>query len=81
MKTQEGFMIDFFETDLEKILYNEFSPLIQNVRVESPTLFRVNNSAVIYNLIQENLSFEDVLDFVPPYFFYDYNNLELTIKM
>jgi hypothetical protein len=81
LKTQEGFMIDYFETDLEKLLYNEFSPLLQNVRVTSPTLFRVNNSAVIYNLIQDNLSFKDVLDFVPPYFFYDYNNINLTVKL
>jgi len=81
LKTQEGFMIDFFETDLEKILYNEFSPLILNVKVLSPTLFRVNNSSVIYNLIQENLEFEDMLNFVPPYFFYNYNEISISIKM
>jgi len=81
MKEQEGFMVDFYETDIEKTIYNEFSPLIRNIRMTMPRLFKVNNSSTIYNSLQENLSFQEVLDFVPPYFFYDYNNLELTIDM
>jgi hypothetical protein len=80
MKTKEGFYIDFFETDLEKHIFNTFSPIIRNINLISPTLFRVNNSAVIYNLIQENLEFDDILDFVPPYFHYDYD-VKLKITM
>jgi hypothetical protein len=80
MKENEGFYIDFFETDLEKHLFNKFSPLIRNVKSVTPTMFRVNNSAVIYNLIQQNLEFNDILNFVPPYFYYDYN-IKLKITM
>jgi len=81
MKENEGFQISFFETDLEKHIFNEFSPLVRNIKVDIPTRFSVNNSATIYNLIQENLSFQEVLDFIPPYFYYDYNNIEVTINM
>lgn len=81
LKKNEGFTIEFFETDLEKELYNQFNPIIRNVRVESPSLFRVNNSSVIYEKIQKELEFQEVLDFIPPYFYYDYDNIELTIDM
>jgi len=80
MKEKEGFSIDFFETDLEKHIYNLFNPMIKNIKVITPTMFRVNNSAVIYNLMQETLEFEDILNFTPPYFYYDYNiNLKITM--
>ena len=81
LKEHEGFMIDFYETDIEKELFNEFSPLIRNIRLEKPTLFIVNNPTVIYEGIEAELDFQDVLDFVPPYFYYDYNNINLVIQM
>jgi len=81
LKNKEGFMVDYFETDLEKAIYNEFSPLILNVKVGNPTMFRVNTPDTIYDGIQKNLDFEDILDFIPPYFFYDYNNIFVDIKM
>ncbi len=81
MKEQEGFMLDYYETDLEKTIYNLFSPLIRNIRVNKPTMFMVNDSSRIYAGIQDNESFVDVLNFVPPYFHYDYNNIKLTIDM
>ena len=79
LKKKEGFQIEFFETDLENLIYNDFDPLIKNVNILTPTLFQVNNSARIYKDIQENLDFEDVLEFVPPYFYYDYAQLQLQI--
>jgi len=81
LKEREGFMIDYYETDIEKILYNNFSPIIRNVNITNPTLFRVNNASRIYDKIKDNLSFTDLLEFVPPYFYYDYNNIDLTINM
>ncbi len=81
LKEKEGFMIDFFDTDLEKYIYNTFSPIVKNINVVTPTLFRVQNSAMIYNNIQENLSFKEVLDFAPPYFYYDYDNMSIKIDM
>ncbi len=81
LKQYEGFMISYFESDLEKAIWNEFSPLLKNINVGQPQLFVVQNSATIYDSIQENLSFDDVLEFVPPYFYYDYNNIEVTLEI
>jgi hypothetical protein len=79
LKQREGFLIDFYETDLEKLLYDVFSPLILNVAVKSPSMFLVNSSSEIYRDIEERLSFEDVLDFTPPFFYFDYANMSLKI--
>ncbi len=79
LKKKEGFTIEFFETDLENHLYDTFNPLIKNVAVLSPTLFQVNSSAEVYSNIQKNLGFLDLLNFIPPYFTYDYDNLNLSI--
>jgi len=81
LKQYEGFMIDFYETDLEKELFNQFSPLIRNIKVLSPSLFIVNDASTIYREILNNLTFDDMLNFVPPFFYYDYNNIDLTIQM
>ena len=81
MKDREGFSIDYYETDLEKMIYNLFNPIVRNVKVKSPTLFMVNDSSQIYAGIQENESFNDVLNFVPPYFYYDYTNINILINM
>jgi hypothetical protein len=79
LKQKEGFIIDFFETDLENHLFNYFSPLIKNITVLSPTFFRTNGSQMIYNSIQSELDFQDVLDFIPPFFHYDYNNMKINV--
>ncbi len=81
LKSEEGFMIEFYETNLEKAIWNQFAPMLRNVRVDSPSLFTVKNSAMIYEDIQDNLSFEDVLTFVPPYFHYDYANIQITLDI
>ncbi len=79
LKQKEGFTMEFFETDLEKYLYEMFNPLILNIAVLSPTLFQVNSSSEVYRNIQNTLDFKDVLDFVPPYFTYTYNDMSLKI--
>ncbi len=79
LKQREGFSIKFYETDLEKLLYDVFSPLIRNITVKSPTLFEVNSSAEVYRSIEDNLDFQDMLDFIPPYFYYDYAGMQLAI--
>ncbi len=79
LKQREGFTIQYFETDLEKYLYDVFSPLILNVAVKSPTLFEVNSSAEVYRNIEDTLDFQDMLDFIPPYFHYDYEGMQIRI--
>jgi hypothetical protein len=81
LKKYEGFMIDFYETDLEKTLFNEFAPIIRNIKVITPSLFIVNDASTIYRGILNNLTFDDMLNFVPPFFYYDYDNIQLTIQM
>jgi hypothetical protein len=81
LKKYEGFEIEFFETDLEKYLQESYGALVMNIRVNSPRLFIVNNSATIYNQIEENLDFVDILDFVPPYFYFDYDNLIINLSL
>jgi len=80
LKGKEGFLIEYYETDLETHLYDVFSPIIKNVNVATPTMFQVYSSAEIYNDIKKRLTFQDMLDFIPPYFYYDYANLDLTIS-
>ncbi len=79
LKQKEGFSIEYFETDLEKYLYEVFSPLIKNVAVASPKMFQVNSSNEVYRNITDTLTFRDMLDFIPPYFYYDYADLQLAI--
>jgi hypothetical protein len=80
LKNYEGFMVEYYETDLEKAIWNNFSPLLKNVKAESPTLYIVKNSSMIYEDIVDNLTFEDMLEFVPPYFYYDYNNIIINVE-
>ncbi len=79
LKQKEGFAVSFYETDLEKYIYEVFSPLIKNIKVVSPNLFEVNSSAEVYRSIEDNLTFRDMLDFIPPYFHYDYGKMKLDI--
>jgi hypothetical protein len=79
LKQKEGFAIEFYQTDLENYLYETFSPLIKNVNVLSPTMFIVNSTSEIYRIQKENLSLPEILDFTPPYFHFDYNNINLKI--
>lgn len=79
LKNKEGFGIQLYETEIETMLYNEFSPIIKNIKFVSPKMFSVNNPDTIFDLIGKNLLFEDILDFVPPYFHYDYETINLDI--
>lgn len=79
LKRKEGFKLTLFETDIESLIYSNFSPIVKNINMESPRLFQVNNPDTIFNSITDNLEFDDLLDFVPPYFSYDYENIEIEI--
>jgi hypothetical protein len=79
LKKYEGFAVTYFETDLENMLYEKYEGLIKNIKVVSPQLFEVYDPNYIYGLIEENLPFEDLLDFIPPYFYFDYDNLSIEI--
>ncbi len=84
---KEGFQIEFFESELENILINKYfnenlqKSLIKNIDILSPKKFIVNTPDDIYYDIKEKLSFEDLLKFVPPYFYYDYDNIQINISI
>lgn len=93
LKKKEGFAIRFYETELENLLYNKFANLldnndsenlkvIQNIRVNEPQTLVINNPETIFeNVNSDNtLGFNDLLDFVPPYFAYDYANLTINFS-
>jgi len=80
LKEYEGFAVSYFESDLEKAIWKNFSPLLNNISIISPLLFEVKTASLIYKDIQENLSFQDMIDFVPPYFSFGYKGINITFK-
>jgi len=82
---KEGFQVEFYESELESKLINDYfnsdyqKSLIKNIEILSPKTMIVNDSDTIYYLIKEKLGFDYLLDFVPPYFYYDYDNIQINI--
>jgi len=85
LRVAEGFQTEFYETLLEKEMTTKFT-MIKNVDVISPKVFSTNNSRVIYNkmdndLTGNTLTLFDVVNFVPPYFFFDYDSINLNLQL
>jgi len=80
---KEGFNVEFYDSELENYLLNEFKDkntnknIIKNINLISPKLFITNSIDNIYYKIKTELNFESLLEFVPPYFYYDYNNINI----
>ena len=87
-KQKIGFQVKYYESELENYLYEKYNNQItsigflKNIEVISPNMFEVNNSDSIFYLMKnsENITFDDMIDFVPPFFYYDLNNITLQIK-
>ena len=84
LMTKEGFEISFYESELEDYLYNYFNSdkkVLKNIDIKTPKMFIVNNAEdIYYNMIQD-LSIFETLEFIPPYFYYDYNNILINTKI
>jgi len=84
LTTKEGFEISFYESELEDYLYNYFNSdkkVLKNIDIKTPKMFIVNNAEdIYYNMIQD-LSIFETLEFIPPYFYYDYNNILINTKI
>ena len=85
LRKAEGFETEFYETILERELVNKYD-MIKNVDVISPKVFTTNSSKKIYDSMNNDLGGDslkliDVVNFVPPYFFFDYDSINLNLKI
>lgn len=85
LRVAEGFETEFYETLLERELVNKYK-MIKNVDVISPKVFTTNSSKKIYDAMNNDLGGSDlklfdVVNFVPPYFFFDYDSINLNLKI
>ena len=79
---KEGFQITFFESEIEKYIidkYNSRFKIIKNIELRSPQYFKVRNSDEIYNLLTEKFDIKNAIEFIPPYFYFDYDNLKIDM--
>ena len=87
-KQKIGFKIEYFESELENFIYEKYkdtvvsSNYIKNIEVISPSMFIVNDSdTIFYNIKNDRDSTLDtILDFCPPFFHFDVDDIQLTIK-
>ena len=90
--TKEGFGVDYYETELEKIIYDNIS-IFKNIEVLSPKAFTIYDSREIYTNLENDLGKKvtingkekivtilDLVKFVPTYFHYDYDNIKINIE-
>ncbi len=81
----EGFETQFYETQIESNISNDYS-MVKNIDVISPKVFTTNTSTNIYNALDNALtnnviSLYNVVDFIPNYFFFDYDTINLNITL
>jgi len=79
----EGFETQFYETQIESDISSNYD-MIKNIDVISPKVFTTNNSTVIYDNLDKaisdnSLTLYDIVNFVPSYFFFDYDNINLNV--
>lgn len=86
LQKAEGFETSFYETILEKELSIKFN-MIKNIDVLSPKVFSTRTSSEIYQMMDEDtgiadgLTLYDLVNFVPPYFFFDYDSIKINIQI
>jgi hypothetical protein len=87
-KQKVGYKIEYFESELENFIYEKYQQTvvsdgyIKNIEVISPSMFIVNDSdTVFYNIKNdENSDLQTLLNFCPPFFHFNVDNIQLSIK-
>ena len=78
----EGFGIEYFESYIESICLQNY-PIIKNIEVVNPKALTIKPISTIYYDMENNLGNDfdilDILNFAPPYFHFDYDNLFMKI--
>ena len=75
--TKQGFSTNFFETEIEKLISNNYS-FIKNIEIKFPKKFQINDTETIYYnmeeaLLKNELSMKQIIDFTPFYIYYNEN--------
>ena len=86
-KGKLGFQIQYYESELESYLYAKYnlneaqSIYLKNIDVISPKVIKVNDSDTIFYGMKNNpdLTFDDLIDYNPPFFYYDLDDISLQI--
>jgi len=83
-KTKRGFQLRYFESELENLIYSKYNTgsdysYIKNIEILSPVLFIINDSDSIYYNLKDKVTFEELLDFCPPFFQFDLENININI--
>ena len=83
-KTKRGFEMRYFESELENIIYSKYNtnsdyPYIKNIEILEPSLFIINDSDTIYYNIKNQLTFDELIDFCPPFFQFDLDNIKINL--
>lgn len=82
--TLEGFNIEYFESYIESVCLKAF-PIIKNIEVVNPKALTIKPITSIYYNMEDslgtNFDIKDILDFTPPYFHFDYDNMFIKIVL
>jgi len=83
-QTKRGFQMRYFESELENLIYTKYNtdsdyPYIKNIDILEPSLFIVNDSDTIYYNIKDQLTFDELIDFCPPFFQFDLKDIDINI--
>lgn len=83
LEKHEGNEAEFYETILEKNISS--LQIIKNVDVLSPKVFKTYGARQIYQNMDDALGTEltifDIVNFVPNYFYFDYQNMSIKIEI
>jgi len=88
-KQKVGFQVEYFESELETYIYAKYNTtdsgikFLKNIEVLTPKLYQVHDSDTIFYNMKNNpeLTFDDLIEFTPPFFYYDLDNIDLQIKI
>ncbi|MFA7127885.1 MAG: hypothetical protein WC136_01810 [Sphaerochaeta sp.] len=83
LEKHEGNEAEFYETILEKSISG--LQIIKNVDVLSPKVFKTYGARQIYqnmdDALDTGLTIFDIVNFVPNYFYFDYQNMSIKIEI
>ena len=84
LMSKEGFNVDYYETELEKLIYDNIN-IFRNIEVVSPKAFSIYDNKEIYTNMEKDLDAAkikvlDLVKYVPTYFHYDYDNIKIAIE-
>lgn len=82
MTKLEGFSIEYFESYLESVCLQQY-PIIKNIEMINPKALTIKPTSGMYFEMESdlgsNFDIKDIIDFVPPYFHFDYDNMFIKI--